>query len=355
MMRFLQKLLFISVLMLAFWACSEDDDGPLKLSSSDETFDGKGFFLASDLDSGRLIYLVGDTLHLHMDSMWTFTNCALQKIELKDFTVEDSILVLKPVIYIRATNEDCASPLYAPDTVVKVLLGKNILRNVTTIRVMNDVDSILDTILVRHGTRSLDTFKIYIDSLFDSVHALPVRTKKSPSILKVLDSLTPQMFYWRTMKSNCELRIDMCDSVRADTLFPSSWRLGDTNLVPVHYVCADSDLVYCHSSRWVNDSSDLGKVQERPDTVWHTSVYYMETIPECGAVNTFDRNSFVVGGNITVIRELYAPDESETSCGPSTRKDLYVFDIGRNRYVPDTVDVDSLYKRWKSAKVAKNK
>lgn len=355
MMRFLQKILILAAVMLAFWACAHDDDGPLPLSSEDDVFAGQGFFLSSELDSGELIYLVGDTLYLHMDSIWSFSNCALQKIGLGNSTVDDSILIIKPYIDIRTTNDDCASPVYAPDTTLKIVLGKNILKGISTIRVMNDVDSILDTILVRRGDISVDTFKFYIDSLFDSVHSLPLRTKNSPSVLKVLDSLTPRVFLWRTMKSNCELRIDMCDSVRADTLFPALWRLGDTNLVPVHYACKDSDLVYCHSSRWVDDSSSLGELQERPDTVWHMSTYYMETIPECGSVNTFSRNSFLTGGTFTVIRGLYSPDESETSCGPSTREELYVFDLTRNRYVPDTVDVDSLYKQWESAKVVKSK
>ena len=187
-----------------------------------------------------------------------------------------------------------------------------------------------------------------MDSLFDSVHALPLRTKDSPSILRVLDSITPRVFYWRPMKSDCELRVDMCDSVVNDTLFPSSWNLNDTALVPMRKACAIGDSVYCVSSRWVNDSASLDGVQERADTVWHTSLYYVEKIPECASVNSISFGSLVLGKKFTIVRELMVPDESETSCGPSTKKDLFVYDIQRMRFFPDTLDVDSLYGIWKS-------
>lgn len=353
-MRLLKNSLLIFAMTLAFWACSQDDDGPLDLTLSDAVFDGKGFFRASMLDSGDLIHLVGDTLFVHMDSIWSFSNCALKKIGVVEYR-EDTVLILKPYFDLHVTGEDCAAPLYRPDTVLRFLPDKDELKGISTIRIKNDSDKVLDTIFVRRGEMELDTLSFYIDSLFDSVHSLPLRTKNSPSVLRVLDSIHPQVFMWRTMKSNCALRIDQCDSVVADTLYPSSWRLNDTNLVPVHLACADSDQIFCHSSRWENDSNSLGEVQQRPDTIWYTSTYYVEEIPECGAVNFFNKGSFLVGNDFSVIRELYVPEKSETFCGPSTTKDLYFYDIGRNRYVADTVDVDSLYEIWKSATVVKKK
>ncbi|MCQ2054469.1 MAG: hypothetical protein MJY82_04160 [Fibrobacter sp.] len=354
MMRILQKILLLSCLLLAFWACSQDDDGPLALSSENVVYSGKGFFVWSDLDSGKIIHLAGDTLYMHLDSIWMFSNCALQKIGLVD-SFADTVLFLMPQIHIKTTNEDCAAPYYGPDTTIKVLIDEKSLKGISLIKVKNSRDSILDSIVVRRGEIKADTFEIYIDTLFDSVHSLPLRTVKSPSILKVVDSMTPRVFLWRTMKTKCELRVDMCKDVVYDTLYPSSWRMGDTNLIPVRAACADSDSVYCLSSRWVNDSTSLGKVQERPDTIWYTSTYYMETIPECGAVDQFNKGKFKSGTKFVVGRNLYTPAESEQFCGPSTRKNLYVYDLGRNRYVADTVDVDSLYSIWKSATVAKKK
>jgi hypothetical protein len=352
-MRLFRILILFSALILGIWACSQDDDGPLDLSSSNQTFGGKGFFKKAVLDSGSLIYLAGDTLHIYMDSIWTFSNCALKRLGV-DASREDSVLVLKPYFDIEVTDEDCAAPLYRPDTILKYYMASHLLAGISMVQVKNDADTVLDSILVRRGKLTWDTIRIYVDSLFDSVHSLPLRTEGSPSVVRVLDSITPRTFVWRTMKSNCGLRIDNCDSVVTDTLFPSSWRLDDTTLVPVHYACADTDLVYCHSNRWENDSTDLGKLQERPDTIWHTSTYYVESIPECGAVDKFSRGSFYIANEFVVTREVFERSDSEPSCGPSTTKELFVYDIGRNHYVADTVDVDSLVKAWKSAKVAKS-
>jgi len=353
-MRLLRILIMSSALLLGIWACSQDDDGPLDLSSSDEVYSGRGFFRTAVLDSGSSIYLAGDTLHIYMDSIWTFSNCALKRLGV-DASKEDSVLVLKPFFEIEATSEDCAAPMFRPDTILRYYMASYLLNGISMVQVKNDEDNILDSILVRRGKLSWDTVRIYVDSLFDSVHSLPVRTQGSPSVVRVLDSITPQVFIWRTMKSNCGLRIDNCDSVVNDTLFPSSWRKDDTTLVPVHYACADTDLVYCHSNRWENDSTALGELQERPDTIWHTSTYYMEQIPECGSVDRFSRGSFYIANDFVVTREVFEPNDTEPSCGPSTTKDMFIYDIGRNTYVADTVDVDSLVKAWKSAKVAKSK
>ena len=65
-------------------------------------------------------------------------------------------------------------------------------------------------------------------------------------------------------------------------------------------------------------------------------------------MNSISFGSLVLGKKFTIVRELMVPDESETSCGPSTKKDLFVYDIQRMRFFPDTLDVDSLYGIWKS-------
>ena len=54
-------------------------------------------------------------------------------------------------------------------------------------------------------------------------------------------------------------------------------------------------------------------------------------------------------------RQIFEPSKSEPSCGPSTTKDMYIFNIGTGSFVADTVDVDSLITIWKSAKVVKKK
>lgn len=341
--------LLMALVALSFCvtACTQGDDGVLPLSSGDDYFTGKGFFRKAELDSGARIHLASDTLFLKMGELWTFANCALKEIEVEKSRDGES-LVLSPTVVLEYDGEDCPAPYYHPDTVLALVFDDNDMEGASRILVRNDEGSLLDSILLRRGNFELDTFNIFVDSLFDSVHALPLRTKNSPSILRVLDSITPRVFYWRPMKSDCELRVDMCDSVVNDTLFPSSWNLNDTALVPMRKACAIGDSVYCVSSRWVNDSASLDGVQERADTVWHTSLYYVEKIPECASVNFIFFGSLVLGKKFTIVRELMVPDESETSCGPSTKKDLFVYDIQRMRFFPDTLDVDSLYGIWKS-------
>ena len=339
--------------LLAFFgvlACTQDGDGTIPITTDDTVYSGEGFFRTAELDSGKLIHLTKDTLYLHLDSIWAFSNCALKEIKLDTLT-EDSVFTLFPTIIYETDIEDCAAPFLHPDTTIRILLGRNILKDIGVLRVVNDEDSLMDSIFIRRGDFSLDTFEIFVDSLFDTIPELPRRTKDSPSIFKVLDSLTAQVFYWRPMKSTCTHRVDNCEKTVPDTIFPTYWYLGDTALVPIRLTCADTDEVYCIRSRWEDDSTSLGDVVERPDTVWHTSTYYMETIPSCGAMNRFNPGSFMTGKSMKIVRELYTPWPTETFCGPSTKEDLFVYDLGRNYMVPDTVDVDSLFEIWKTAKV----
>ncbi len=150
--------------------------------------------------------------------------------------------------------------------------------------------------------------------------------------------------------------MDKCNKMVPDTLFPQSWSLSDTALVPLRQKCADSTMFYCKSAGWENDSNALGNVQERLDTLWHTHLYYVEKIPKCGAVNVvpdkFSISAYGTKREMIAIRELYTPDASETFCGPSTQKDMFWFDLSFNRMVPDTISMDSLRKVWEKATVA---
>ena len=343
--------------LLAFFgvlACTQDGDGTIPITTDDTVYSGEGFFRTAELDSGKLIHLTKDTLYLHLDSIWAFSNCALKDIKLDTLT-EDSVFTLFPTIIYETDIEDCAAPFLHPDTTIRILLGRNILKDIGVLRVVNDEDSLMDSIFIRRGDFSLDTFEIFVDSLFDSIPELPRRTKDSPSIFKVLDSLTAQVFYWRPMKSTCTHRVDNCEKTVPDTIFPEYWSLWDTALVPIRLACADTDEVYCIRSRWEDDSTALGNVVERPDTVWHTSTYYIEPIPACGAMNRFIPGPIITGRSTKIVRELYSPWPTETFCGPSTKEELFVYDLGRNYMVPDTVDVDSLFEIWKSAPVGATK
>lgn len=353
-------LLWILCAALFFVGCEKGTDGPLKVSEDDFSYDGDGFFAYARLDSGKTIHLSKDTLYLDMGKMYTFSNCALKDINLS-FNKVDSVLWIAPTLSIHATAEDCAAPFYRPDTTLKMQLTSEQMKGVGVIKVKNDADTALDSIILRRGNIKKDTFYVYLDSSFADPHAYPLRTKDQkngkdvPTILRVLDSLTPRVFYWRTMKSTCTHRVDVCDETNADTIYPTSWKINDTNLVPVHYSCADSELTYCINSKWENDSTALGKVQDRPDTIWHYSTYYTEKIPECGTYGSFAISNFTVGNRARFIRELFTPDDEETFCGPNSKKDWMVYSLSAGGMVTDSDSVtvlDTLSKIWNDATVA---
>ena len=346
----------LSLLMAFFASCAQDGDGPLDVMPNGERVEGNGYFLSATLDSGKTLHLITDTLYVTLSQIWSFSNCSLTSIDLNE-RVSDSLFVIAPTISIKVNTDDCPAPMYRPDTTFKMLL-KDLPAQVTNVIVKNDVDSLLDSIKLRRGTLERDTFSIFIDSAFAVHDSLPLRTKDSPSILRVLDSITPQKFFWRTLRANCSMRVDMCNDVVADTIYPSSWIENDTALVPVRYACASSDSVYCLNTKWEYDSTALGKVNERLDTIWHTSTYYVEDIPSCALVNGFLYSGFAYKNKATFVREFFVPDESERSCGPSTKKDWVAYRLESNKILTEGDDgenktqIDSLYKVWKSATVA---
>ena len=105
------KFLKIYPLFFFFWAllvvaCTQDDDGSIGISNSTEVYGGKGYFLAAELDSGSLIHLADDTLFIGLDSIWSFSNCALSEIYF-DIQVQESVLELRPVIYFQSYQVFC--------------------------------------------------------------------------------------------------------------------------------------------------------------------------------------------------------------------------------------------------------
>lgn len=359
------KILFVLSVLWAFCfyaGCEKDSDGPINVTNGDVDFDGEGFFRGAKIDSGRTIHLVGDTLFLELSKIWSFSNCALRSIDCP-FDRRDSVLWIKPKIDIHVSDEDCAAPYFRPDTLLKLFPANEDFKSIGKLYVKDDKDSILDSVLIRRGKIQKDTFFIYMDSAFSDPHRLPLRTKavrtkgkKSdsiPTIIRVLDSLTPRVFYWRTMKSVCTHRIDMCNDIVADTIYPTSWKIADTNLVPIRYACANADSVYCINSKWKNDSTALGKLQERPDTIWHQSTYYVEKIPKCGTFNSFNMVYYGVGQRVRFIRELFSPDSSETFCGPATGERWNVYNLSNSKMDVDSLSrLDSLIAQWKKAEVA---
>lgn len=352
--------IFLFPLMVLFVGCTHDGDGPLDVMPGGETVEGNGFFLGATLDSGKSIHLITDTLYITLSKIWSFSNCSLTSIDL-DEDYGESQLVISPKVNIKVNTEDCPAPMYRPDTTFKMVLPKDVSSEVTDIVVKNDTDSLITSIKLRRGKIVTDTFYIFVDSAFAVMDSLPLRTKESPSVLRVLDSITPQKFYWRTLRANCTRRVDKCGDVVPDTLYPSNWNVDDTVLVPVRYACASADSMYCLKDKWEYDSTALGKVKVRLDTVWHTNLYYIEKIPKCGWVETFRYSGFVYGEKMSFLRSMFVPDENEISCGPSTKMDYFVYNLSSNFLVLENEEeeddiklVDSLFAVWKTATVARD-
>jgi len=349
-----RPVVLLSFLMAFLASCAQDGDGPLDVMPNGKSVDGEGFFEAATLDSGKTLHLISDTLYITLSKIWSFSDCSLSSIDL-NYSFEDSLIVFAPTVKFKVNTEDCPSPMYRPDTTFRMLTN-GVPSNITNIVVKNDADSLLDTIMLRRGKIEIDTFRIFVDSAFALPKSLPLRTKNSPSILRVLDSMTTQKFYWRTLRANCMMRVDMCDSIVTDTIYPSAWNINDTALVPVLYACASEDSMYCLKSKWEYDSTALGKVNVRPDTTWFTSTYYVENIPSCAMMNGFVYGGFAYNNKATFVRELFVPNEDERSCGPSTKKDWIAYRLDNSELVigneENNASVDSLYKVWKSATVA---
>jgi hypothetical protein len=109
-------LLFLTA-FISFWlGCSESDDGPIPLYPDGLDIGGEGYVLAALLDSGDRFHLREDTLVLHLDSMWTFTNCSLAGIKIED-SLQDSVLTLTIHLVLgTGKSTDCPAPFFRPDT-----------------------------------------------------------------------------------------------------------------------------------------------------------------------------------------------------------------------------------------------
>lgn len=130
-MKALFRLLGIVMVLAAFVACTQNDDGPLNISSSKEEFSGSGYFRKATLDSSAKIHLVDDTLFLRLDSVWAFSNCAKLMVKI-DWTISGTVAELRPHLsYKHDSSKDCASPYIRPDTTIKLLFSKANLESVS--------------------------------------------------------------------------------------------------------------------------------------------------------------------------------------------------------------------------------
>lgn len=343
----MMKILFAFLTAICIYSCSYSEDGPISIYPEELEGDYSGFALFASLDSGNFIHLRKDTLRIVLDSIWTLSNCFLEDISFEE-SEEDSILFLKPIIHFSLSATDCASPLFFPETLISIPPSDS-WKSYQEIRVMDSQGELEDSIFLRNGDFLKDTFEIYIDSSFADPYLLPRKTKGEPSILKKIDSLQERTFYWRTMESRCTYIVDTCET-KLDTLYPNSWSLRDTNLVPIRLTCKDSTLRYCLQRDWKNDSLALGKLNERLDTLWYYSWFLIQEMPKGGMLNKLSYSNISHKTKVQITEEIFKP-ESEKDYITNPDSSLMFYDLRTGEKV--SYD-DSLYSVFKNAEIGRD-
>lgn len=369
---FCSWLFALACLSLLPWGCSQSDDGAIPLYPNGVDVSGYGYVLSATLDSGSRFHLKGDTLTLHLDSMWTLSDCFLSSIEIQD-TVLDTIAVMRVRLALGVNGKtDCPAPFFRPDTILRIPIPDD-WENVRKIYVVGNAANELytddtsaaakvtvkDEILLRNGSFHLDTISVYLDSAFSDPYNYPRRTPGDSGVVRVLDSLKEWNYAYRLMASSCKQIHDSCETV-ADTTWPSSWSTADTALVPVRVTCVqdtslEDSLTYCLSANWVNDSADLSdSIFTHKDTSWYSTDYYFEKIPECASVNRGDFSGTSYAGRyFTTYRELFTPASGETSCGPSALSGWVFVNLTSDEELLDSTAAETILSDWKKASVGK--
>lgn len=336
------------LLVVAIASCTQSDDGPISIYSDEMSGSGEGFVIAAMLDSGRVVHLRSESLIVTLDSVWSLANCFLKSIEFDSNIISDTILELYPRIYYEANSEDCAAPIFRPETSIFVP-PSSALDSIREIRIFNSDSAYEDTVSVRSGTLEVESLEVYVDTSFAVAYEWPRRTAGLPSVFRLADSLKQRTYYWRPMKSTCTYISDTCETV-PDTAYPSTWSLRDTNLVPIRLACADTSLRYCISSNWSNDSSSLGEVLTHLDTLWYSTWYIVHEMPDCGAVYDANYSTPTVKKDYSAQLYYFAP-ASEADCYSDSTGYGYSF---YSLKTGSMVFADSLYDLFETANVGRD-
>lgn len=330
---------FLLTVILFILACTQSDDGPISIYPDEMAGEYSGFVLKAELDSGSSIHLRSESLQVTLDSIWTLSNCFLDKLFLEE-RIEDTILYLEPKVEFSLTSEDCASPLFFPETLIYMHPSESWAK-VRSIVVLDSKGEAEDSVALRSGEFIRDSLKIYLDSNFANPYLLPRRTKGTPSVLKTVDSLEERVFYYRLMPSNCGYIIDSCETI-LDTIYPAQWSLRDTNLVPIRKTCKDSTMRYCLQRDWVDDSLGVGKLKEKLDTLWFSSWYLVEEFPEGGMANRQSYSSPIIKRSFQAEIEYFKPETKDDFIS-SENSDLWILNLATDSWIPLEDDLEEMF------------
>lgn len=367
--KFAKLIILVFTALLTVVSCSNSDDGPMDLSPDGQQYTGKGFYLGAEIDSSRRYHLVGDTLFVRLDSLWTLTRCHLNSLDLVP-TVSDSVLHISFDVQLRSVSDAlCAATLFVPDTLVKVP-WQNAWNNVRLLVVdgmptgtifpdtayQSTDDYYLtgkDSILVRNGTLKRDTFSFYLDSAFAQSALWPRRTPGNPTLMLYTDSLQVANYWWKPISSSCNKRLDDCTTM-PDTIWPSSWTTTDTALIVIRPTCIDTTLDYCTATGWVDDSTHPGTLQKLSDTTRYNSWIYIESITSCQSPDSWKAlaGTASAGRSVSLIRDIFIPSASETSCEQSGIAGWFLINAVTRAEIVDSTLVEAMLHARSQATIA---
>ncbi len=346
--RFPTFLTIVSVLLVGMIACSQSGDGPMDSWSSGDVMEGQGFYLAGDLDSGRRVHALHDSLYVGINSLWLVSKCYLQKVDPFAVTQDDHMYYgMRLRLRSDASIECPASPL-GNDTVL-VLPSDAKWSETSQIFLRGAIDSLavdkdsnprtapltdlerfgrnVDSIWILDGSNTDSLFKFTFDSSFADLEKLPKKVGKNPYVVRFLHPPRLGMNYWKLIPEKCIAPRMSCtlvpDTLWTDLSFNDSAmaiELIDTNQISLRSHCkGDSTTVnYCSNKDWVRDSSKAIVSGSRLDTLWSWNTFFVEKIPRCAVLNRDTLYSFLsgsAGGSVSIWRELFVPSSSETRCG----------------------------------------
>lgn len=366
-----QRLSILTLLLaLVLGACSRSDDGPMDLSDGEE-ITGNGFYLSGSLAQGRRVQISGDTLLVELDSLWSVSSCFLDSLVPEWEKSNDTLLTLGFSVRLRSQGDAlCASPLFQPDTVLRLPLPEEwsairaiVLVGTPRAQVYPDTvtrpttsvynTGLLDTVQVRRGSLASDTIYFYMDSLFDKPSAWPRRTPGDTTLMRRLDSLKVTLYPWRALEATCPEVRDECP-LKSDTLWPSWSSVKDTQRVVIRPVCLDTARTYCAANSYHTDTTSLGPVLYYADTTWHSSLYYLEKSAPCAAVNLWGAlgGTAKAGHSVSLVRELFLPAADEPDCSLAGAYGWNILSIAKDQLVKDTTLARKLLDEAQAAGIA---
>jgi hypothetical protein len=316
-----------------FWisSCTFEEDNGLEFQNSTSILK-KGFVTGMELDSQNVFHNFPDTLSLRIYDFFTVSPCLWESTSLTNLTAytSDKIYTARVDLKLAGENDlNCPQPGVVGDTTIKIVLADSLqnyqrlnlwgksgypqdtiwkndsLKKEVQAIVYNDrIDTLIESIELRWGTRVDTTFEIKIDSLGNVVSA-PIDVKY---IRAQVDSNRQAYYiyrYNRIYEKECqqELNLGVCDETETilDTIysinsFVPSDSIWDKDTLKLDTIGFDTLRVtyakkcsevkdYCRSDYWGREIIDSTSQPENfVFPIYHS--FLVEKRPSCYRLNS---------------------------------------------------------------------